>query len=373
MRFEGDAVVMLTAPFHPDVDPLEHRTAWHRPAGEGDEQQALTVLPPAPDPESDAWLRGSLTFDSVGDDVLVRFEGSAALHGELARAVAGEGTLEPSVQVRGLLFADGFGSVAMRIAVAGGWDDRRDAFLARFGPASRHQTVTAVRSVLLGPLTRLSRACDADASVTALPYFNQTYVASTSHPAPGRAALADDLRTLVYPRSADPLGSDSPWYDEFVYAGYAFSLLAAARPAATLDQLEQLLLRLDVIYARLAGSADAAEDAIRRQGDGNDIDWLVGLERRLRADYHAVITPTFSFDHHVLKLRDAYLSAWDTDALRARTESVLAMARQSVERRLAQQQATRVTWLNYVVALLTLLSLVATFDAAWNLWDRLTG
>jgi hypothetical protein len=161
--------------------------------------------------------------------------------------------------------------------------------------------------------------------------------------------------------------------DEFFHAGYAFSLLASAAPEGTLDQLELLLLHLDVLYARMDRSASAADEFIRGNSHHKDVDRLVGLERRLRADYQALVRPTFSYNYHVLKLRDGLLAAWETDKIRERTDTLLQMARQAVERQLAQQQAHRVGRVNLIVTILTILSIIVSADAAVDLWKRLHG
>jgi hypothetical protein len=159
--------------------------------------------------------------------------------------------------------------------------------------------------------------------------------------------------------------------DEFFYAGYAFLLLASADPRHTLDQLEQLLLHLDVLYARMDRSAGAADGLIRGFSSNKDVDWLIALERRLRADYQALVRPTFSYDYHVLKLRDSLLYAWETDKTRERADILLQMARQAVERKLAEEQARRVARVNLVVTILTIFSCIVSADAGIDLWMKL--
>lgn len=323
----------------------------------------------------DGFLRGSLTFAKPEIGMLLQFAGTERFNAELA-AVAGQiARLPLEVTIAGLLFPDGYGSVAVRISVPGGWTaGHREFLLKGFGPEGRDLVAGAMRDALLPALSELSDNCCAGATCeTLLPYFNQTYVAATSHPRPGRATLPDEFRNLVYPRSPEPIASDSPWSDEFFFAGYAFSLLASAAPRETLDRLEHLLLNLDVLYSRMDRSAFAADQMIRGESSGEDIAWLVALERRLRADYQALTQPTFSYDHHVLRLRDSLLYAWEADKSRERTDTLLQMARQAVERQLAEQQARRVARVNLVVTILTIISLIVSADAAASLWERFFG
>jgi hypothetical protein len=368
--FVGDAQILLTAPFFPGADPLDHRPTCTVPAG--------GVLDPSgrlvrADRSMDQFLRGSLTYGNPHIDLLTQFAGSEAFNAELAAVTERIVDLPVRLMVAGMLFPDGYGSAAMRLEVPDGWTAKyRDRLLDGFGPRGRDPVADALRTKLLPALAEVSDRCYPTAvGQTLLPYFNLTYVAVTTHPQPGRATLSDDLRQLIYPRSAAPITSDSTWSDEFFYAGYAFSLLASKDPSGTLEELEHLLLHLDVLYARMDRTAGAADRLIRGSSREENVEWLVALERRLRADYQALVRPTYSYNYHVLKLRDSLLHAWETDKTRERTETLLEMARQAVERQFAQQQARRVSRVNLVLTILTVLSLVASVDAAVNLWTRL--
>ncbi|MGH3326646.1 MAG: hypothetical protein ACRDPT_02410 [Streptomycetales bacterium] len=230
-----------------------------------------------------------------------------------------------------------------------------------------------LRSILLPPVERTLRRCGAGEAPAALPYFNLTYAGSTDHPKPGRSSLDDKLRVLVYPNSPLPLVSCSPWLDEFLFAGYAYNLLAAPQPRPSVETLTLLLLILDVSYARLARTAAAADESLRSNEHSGDVVWLAQLERRLRAEYQSLVTPTFSYDHHVLQVRDAVLRSWDTDKLQSRAEDLLATVRRTVELRLTEEQGRRLRRVKQVVMMLTLLSAVEMVDAAISLFERLFG
>lgn len=368
----GDAQILLTAPFFPDADPLGFRPECTVPAD--GVLDSCGRLIPAERP-LDGFLRGSLTFAEPRIDMLMQFAGTGRFNAELAADMQQTVGLPLDTTVAGLLFPDGYGSVAVRIGVPCGWAaGNREVLLRGFGPEGRDLVAGRVRDALLPALSELSgNCCPGAACGTLLPYFNLTYVAGTTHPWPGRATLPDEFRTLLYPRSPDPITSNSPWADEFFYAGYAFSLLASAAPEDTLHRIEHLLLNLDTLHSRLDRSASAADQMIRGGGRGKNIDWLVALERRLRADYQALIRPTFSYDHHVLRLRDSLLYAWDADKISDRTDTLLQMAREAVERRLAEQQARRVAQVNLVVTILTIISLIASVDAGADLWLKFFG
>ncbi|GIH01984.1 hypothetical protein Rhe02_00510 [Rhizocola hellebori] len=367
--FIGNAQLLLTAPFFPNLELVDHSQVYKVPADGVLDPQGRIVRADRP---TDPFLRGSLTYGNPSLDVLTHFEGGERFHAELAQIAQDAVGLPMRLEVTGILFPDGFGSVALRMEVADGWGSaQRERLIRGFGPQGRDSVAEQLRGVLLPALSEVVIRCRPHApSGTLLPYFNLTYVAQTSHPRPGRGALPDDLRQLIYPRSPAPITSDSTWLEEFFYAGYAFLLLASAEPGQTLDQLEHLLLHLDVQYARMDQSAAAADRLIRSSTLDLDVEELVRLERRLRADYQALVRPTFSYNFHVLKLRDAILHAWETDKTRERADTLMDMARQAVQRNLDQEQARRVARVNIVVTILAILSFIGSLEAAVNLWMK---
>ena len=369
--FVGDGTLLFTGPFHPDGDALGQRQQSSLPADGGlDGAGRLVAL----DRSLDPLLRGSLTFGNPDIGLLTQFTGSDTFHRELEVVVEDEIGGPVSVSVSGMFFPDGYGAVAVRIDVPGAWtDDRRSGVLDSFGQGGRDRMAGWLHDVLLPVVSDLEdRCCSENSAETVLPYFNLTYVAHTTHPNPGRATLPDELRSLVYPRTAEPIGSDSPWLDEFFYAGYGYFLLASASPAWSLRQFELLILHLGVLYSRMDRRAQSADRVIRESLHQGNVGRLIALERELSADYHALVTPTFSFDHHILIIRDRVLSAWGVDRLRQRAETLLRLARQAVEDFAAETQARRVKRVRQAVTLVALLSFVSCLEAAYNLWAALS-
>lgn len=373
----GDAYVSFTAPFYAQRDPLEPREACTLPAGDDlDGTGALVRSEISLRP----LLQGSLTYEQPTVDALTFLSGGEAWRDHLRcclnQLFAGcpDQCAVDSVDVLGMLFPDGYGSVAVTLRLADGWGPtHRAATLAAVGRHGREPLAAELRSMLLPPVERMLRRCGTGEASAALPYFNLTYAGGTGHPKPGRASLHDALRGLVYPDSPLPLVSCSPWLDEFLFAGYAYNLLATPHPRPGMEKLTLLLLILDVSYARLARTAAAADEFLRGNKDSADVAWLAQLEQRLRAEYQALITPTFSYDQHALRVRDAILRSWDAGKLQSRAEDLLAAVRRAVELRLAEEQARRVRMVNLVVVVLTVLSAVEMADAAVSLIDRLFG
>lgn len=377
IRLGGDAYLAFTAPFFPDGDPLaphERCTAPDGPDLDGEGAFLQRALP------LEAVMRGTLTFQQPTVDELTSFEAGDAwterLRVGLDQLAAGppDSPAFDQIELIGMLFPDGYGSVAVTLRLKDGWEPgRRASTLDAVGVVGRESVAERLRSALLPPLQRTLRRCGAgDSAIAVLPYFNLTYAGSTDHPVPGRSALDDELRHLVYPETAMPLPSRSPWLNEYLYTGYAYHLLAMRNPVPNLQKLSLLLLILNASYARLARFAAAADNALHRHEFYTDVDWLAQTERRLRSEYQSLITPTFSFDHHALKVRDAILESWDAPKLQARTNDLISMVRNAAEFRLAQDQTRRIRRLNLFVVVLTALSLIPTAEAVLAIIGHLT-
>lgn len=363
----GDAYITITAPFFPDGDPLALRAEYLDPGdadldGEGALRRSDLPL--------DVIFRGTLTFDQPSVDSLIGFIGDEGWLDRLRVELDGlvpQPQAEPVydwIELIGVMFPDGYGSVAVTLRLPDGWEsDRWASTLQAVGVEGRELLADRLRSALLLPLDRMLCRCGSRAPAAAvLPYFNLTYAGDTDHPAPGRATLDDELRRLVYPDSAMPLPSVSPWMDEYLYTGYAYHLVATWEPLPNLRKLTLLLLILNVSYARLARFAAAADSALCNRAHYTDVAWLARTERRLRSEYQALITPTFSFDHHALTVRDAVLRSWDVPKLQARADNLISMVRSAVEFRMAQDHARRIRRLNKLVLVLTAVSIIPVVE-----------
>jgi hypothetical protein len=370
-EFTGDAHILFTAPFYPDADPLAVRPRSALPADGVLDREGRLV--PA-DSDLQDFLNGPLSFGNSAIDVVTMF-GASEHHIDAINAMLKLQTALPATaSIAGMLFPDGYGSVAIKVSVPGGWNpENRDALLAGWGKDGRVARGLEFRKFLIPAMSELcDNCCPTSKCETVIPYLNATYAGSTTHPWPGRATLDDKYRELIFPRTAQPIRSESPWASEFYCPGSGFSILASADPVETLDKLEILLLNLDVLYARMDNSAAAADRVVRSAERRTDTDGLTAAEYRLRSDYHALVQPSFTYDAHVTQLRDALLNSWDTDKNSQRANALLDMARQAVERQIALDQSRRVARLNLVLAILTVISLISSIDAAFDLWSRLS-
>lgn len=369
----GDCHVALTAPFY-----LRDGSFTDGATGRLDEAAAF---------RSGAFHRQELPFSSLTDGTLtytdapadsaLGFAGGQRLCIDVRDAIAElvEGDAEiAGVSVRGTISSDLIGAIGVTFQIPRGWcDDQIERTIEALGRGGRSGIADSIRERLLPELGSLVAGLRGDqAAQVALPYFNMTYAGRTTTPEPGRLALRRDLRSLVYPNDSGPLTSASTWYDEFFYPGYAFNLLITPQTESELDRFVLLLLILDIHYWRLAGTADQASRAIQNHELFADAAALAEIERKLRLDYMELVTPTFSYDYRILRMRDEVLRAWHTDRLHARTQDLLQALRQSVERRLAEGQDRRARRLNAVVIVLTFLSTVVTVDAAIRVYEYFT-
>lgn len=377
VQLRGDAYLTITAPFLPEGDPLAPRAEFYDPQKSDLDGEGALIRADLP---MNVIFRGTLTYEHPGAAGFIGFIGGEEWLEQVRAGLNAllEGTEEPVydwIELVGVLFPDGYGSVAVNLRIPDGWEPRRQGTTMRaVGIEGRELLAARLRSALLGPLNRLLRRCGTGSVPDAvLPYFNLTYSGDTDHPAPGRSRLDDGLRHLVYPDSAMPLASRSPWLDEYLYTGYAYHLLATRDPLPNARKLALLLLILNVSYARLARFADAADSALRSRVHYTDVAWLVRTERRLRSEYQALITPTFSFDHHALTVRDAVLESWDVPKLQARADNLLSMVRNAVEFRMAQDHARRIRRLNLLVLILTAVSIIPVVETVVAIVEFLSG
>jgi hypothetical protein len=280
------------------------------------------------------------------------------------------------VTLEGLVFEDGIVTVAIAVDVPDGWDGRRPDLELVFGPEGRDAVAAAIRAVVLPAVTGLVHELDGhDRAVVQCEYFNLTYVGATSLELPGRAVLSEEHRGLLYPESPEPLRSMSPRAEELLYAGFAYSVLAEADGSATTRaKLVPLLLILGYQYARLTRGIALAEqrlDLARADAAVDQVGGLELLELVITSDFRELSAPTFSFDHHALKLRDAYLEAWNVQRVFDRCRFTLTALHQHEQRRLAAQQSERVKRLDAILLVIAALSLVGTLEAGYNLVEKL--
>lgn len=368
LQLTGDARLLFTTPARTRLTP---------PADLGALPQQLAAIEDCEIVE-DGWthlFKGSLTFHDTTPPDTIRIRISGALI-ERLEALASESTDVPGIEVEctGLVFADRSVSLAATFTVPAGWTEHRAQLESTFGPVGRDGFSSSLRELILD-WAHAHQLIDEQsiADEAYLPYFNLTYIGESAIEDPGRAALAGpDLRSLVYPTTSAPLTSQSPLVEEYLYCGYAFLLLAVPPGSDTPDKLRDLLLILNVLYSQLASAAADARAYLHGDvGDaGADGSWSA-LERQLRMRHREVTTPTFSYDHHVLTMRNAILDAWGTEALLDGIQELLQWGHESQRNGEVEAQARRTRRMNRVLTVIGVLAVFDTVESISSLISRL--
>lgn len=278
----------------------------------------------------------------------------------------------------------GFFSVLVELTIEEGWGEQYDAFSKVFGPAGRRRSVVGnvIRDALIEPLHSDSpgvipclhrKLFDEIRDLFSNPlrpvpldfnYFHVAYAGqSAAAKQPGRAELDPTIRQWLYALGPDPIRSQSPDLEEFVFLGYAFSLIAA-QSFRTSDWDGVLTLTRIVQYQfyRLSQVCEELQERLKRDElpSGEE---LTILEQRLRHSYRRIKSPTFTFNHRLLLLRDGLMTAWRAETVLERAADLIDSVR-SVE---ALQRARWERSINIVVTVIAVVSVVSAIESLVNL------
>jgi hypothetical protein len=273
-----------------------------------------------------------------------------------------------------------------------GWTQHRDALLCFFGPEGRRKNLACdvVSNVLIhgenrvdppekekGPLGVLVAAIrrGAESALHArltpaavdLSYYHLIYTGRVDSGNPGRKKIDDRFRELIYPRGPDAVSSQSPHIDEWAFLGYAFSILADAEQSpGRLSGVVKMIQIVGFQYSRLSSICEEFQTWLMR---GGNVRWssLPGLEERMHISYSHLMTPTFSFNHQILQLRDALMQEWGLDRLLLRTERLL----ESVRARRQQRRDRMTNILSWVLGFIAALAIVDALDSALSLYREM--
>lgn len=291
-------------------------------------------------------LRGSLTYGDAEQTHIVAV--LQLLPGPLAELQAALAAALPADVERScfalqtceaLVLDSGAVSLRLHVCVRRGWSS--GDVLVAFGPEHRDRVCHAVREAMLPLLSDVQEAVTASPDALDLAYFHLMYAGV----APGTAAQAglnDLLRTLVYPPSAAPLRSHSPRATEFVFLGYAFSLvIVEAEASQRLRELSRLVGLCSVVFRRFERVCEAIDATLREENGICDRPSLLRLEERVQVEYDGLLAPTFSYRHELLVMRECLLREWQADRLAIRSRTLLTLLGARVTR-LDQEQSALV-------------------------------
>lgn len=319
-------------------------------------------------------LRGSLTYvdeqqDEVAEVLTARPEALARLQYALVRG------LPPGVDAacfrllacEALVFSMGEVALRLRLVVDKGWDSG-DASGA-FGVETRDATCDAVRAATL-PLIRELRAacstCPPDHPLD-LPYFHLMYAGAT-RTSPSASAQDGALRALLYPPDAGPLPDHSPRRDEFVFLGYAFSLVAVeADVEERLRELSIVVALCSAVFRRFERVCDAVARVLADTASTCDRPELLRLQETVQVEYEDLLSPTLSYRHELLVLREGLLRQWQVDRLAMRSRTLLNLLHARLSRLDVEQGARTARKLELLLLAVAAMSLFSVATDAVSL------
>lgn len=277
-------------------------------------------------------LRGSLTYvddqqDEVADVLSARPQVLTRLRNALLLGLPPgvDTTCFRLLACEALIFTLGEVALRLRIVVDKGWDS--GDVLAAFGVETRDATCDAVRAATL-PLVRELRAacttCPPDHPLD-LPYFHLMY-AGTARTSPLASGQDDVLRALLYPPDSGPLLDHSPRRNEFVFLGYAFSLVAGeADVEERVREISIVVALCSSVFRRFERVCDAVARVLSDTGSTCDRPELLRLQETVQVEYEDLLSPTLSYRHELLVLREGLLQQWQADRLAVRSRTLLGL------------------------------------------------
>lgn len=291
------------------------------------------------------------------------------------------------------LFVDGTLSLSVWLRIAEGWSQHTEQLMAVFGPEGREANLACdivSRAMVCaggcqaknaddsacGPFRRLEQALRVHVSKLykvqlkqreqEFPYYHVIYGGACELDEPGQAALATPYRDLLYVHGPESVRSQSPYLDEFVFLGNAFSLIAYTNTSRHgLAVLPMIVQVCEFHYSRLDDLCRALEARLTASSKVK-LNRLLDLQERIQTSYTKLSTPTFSFNHRVRELRDAILHEFGLATLLQRAECFLEVVRGRERRR--RDRMTRI--IEWGLAFIALLTIIEAADAVLSLCER---
>ena len=256
-----------------------------------------------------------------------------------------------------------------------------DFFLKRF-PQIRDPFSTNLRDAIVSRLARLEKK---EKTKLSFPYFH-TLISGKLNKAIDRAVLNHSFRQILYPETNAPIKSASPDPTEFIFLGYAFSLILC--PDSPLQRTLQVLPLIEYtssLYSELADASSAAEMKILKKEFKKDTE-IQDVKDKLRLMYYGFVSPTFTYTHEMLVLRDRLLETWRVDKLLNRAEFLVSQLEFKIKESQKNRENRWARYINILLFVITLSTLVSvvydatmmarTFDflktAAVEAWENIS-
>jgi len=285
-----------------------------------------------------------------------------------------------------ILFENGELSIAFHVRIKNGWEN--GGLRQILGPRNRNAVtyeITKILTRLHEDFTKLlnnflhknagklSKVQDIAGSEIGFPEFDSrvdslNVIYAGEHSGELSAALPDEYRHFVYPRGVADVVSQSPRRDEFVFLGYAFGIIAAPNPTARARELSLVPRLLHVAFNNLTSTSTEVR-ALLHSKRPKRLEMIRTYYRRLQAEIQAVQSPTMMFRHEMLILRDEIMKEWFVDRSIDEAQTLLHALYEDEGTRAEKRQQRRDRVLNFVLALLAVVSTVGVIsdlrDLGW--------
>ncbi len=194
---------------------------------------------------------------------------------------------------------------------------RWDIFLQTF-PTIRDSFCTNLRNILVDHLICLQPP----QTQLSFPYFH-VLTSGQLKDEIDRAQLSKSFRPILYPENNATIESMSPHPQEFIFLGYGFSLILC--PNSMLQRTLQVLPLLEYtsgLYRDLVLTCHFVQRKIIDRQFKGDLE-IYSAKNEISIMYHEFVSPTFTYTHEMLVLRDGLLATWRVSQLLNRADFLI--------------------------------------------------
>ena len=312
--------------------------------------------------EYDDFTKGSAVFDSSKPASLTwKVAGKESIHQEIVALLSDKADAYFGAAVK-LKVLDwhlvGMNSNIIISSCMLELDCRWDIFLRAF-PAIRDPFCTDLRDILVEHLKLLQPS----QTQLAFPYFH-VLISGQLKSEIDRAQLDNSFRPILYPETNAPIESMSPHPQEFIFLGYAFSLILC--PDSALQRTAQVLPLIEYtsgLYRELAMASDFAQQKIIGRQFKKDTE-IHDVKNDISIMYHEFVSPTFTYTHEMLVLRDGLLATWRVSQLLSRANFLMTQLDLQIKewhKEREKKWAKRINTFLFVITVSTLISVI--YDA----------
>lgn len=290
-----------------------------------------------------------------------------------------------AVRADALIFASGEISIALELRMPDGWNGRAMHTLSaattrnRFAKAICLAIVPLYSDLIDRLQVILARQASGGTVEHALqgriplnlkqtPQIDSLHILYAGEPAGSipsnaRPLLHPDLRPFIYPTAPESVRSQSPDVLEFVYLGYAFSMVISKVPLERLRELTLIVQVMHCLFNELTSVSEDVESYLQSAKIAR-LRHIRPLRRRIRSKYDQLRSPVFTFRHEMLVFRDHILREWFIERSLAHAEHLidaLISHEQARQATISNGVSAVISFLLFIIASLSLISVAADY------------